>query len=145
MNTTKRSEVIAKYRKELANVMRSRYHDVLESDGKIEYKIYIWEDGNIECLECPRGSTSRLVPNNGEKRKLFYVDTVMVDPSFDPWDCTDHSAPEDEDERESERKEIYDWLEEQYEEGVDIILESEIISAEMQEDFDAYVENSNNA
>lgn len=130
----KRSECITKHSGDIAETMVNRYRTVLESEGRIQYKIYVWEDGEIECLEGVQGDNAWLQPKDREPRELFYVCTIDS-PCFDPWDYTDHAAPDDEDEREAERAEIIDYLVNDYEENVSDILNAIIKEAETEEKF----------
>ena len=120
----KRSEAIETFRKTISEELINRYRSVLECDGRIQYKVYVWEDGEIECLSGPQGDNSWLQAKDTEPRELFYVCKVDS-PFFDPWDCADHSAPDDEEEREKERAEIIEWLVDQYAEQLDAIIEEE--------------------
>lgn len=129
-----RSEIISENYKAITEAMVSRYRTVLESNGRIQYKIYIWDDGEIECLEQVQGDNSYLQPREMEPRALHYV-TTIEQPNFDPWDSADHSAPEDEQERETEEREIIDWLVQEYETNVGDELDNIISEAEMVEHY----------
>ena len=131
----KTSEAIIKYADAIKSEMVNRYRTVLECDGRIQYKIYVWDDGEIEVMECVPGDNSYLVPKSAETRQLFHVCTVS-EPNFDPWDCADHSAPEDEDERESERAEIIDYLMRDYEDRVSDILDATLDGTIQGEEYD---------
>ena len=131
----KRSEIIAKYRKEIAAEMVQHYRTVLECSGRIQYKVYVWEDGELECLEGVQGDTSYLRPRDAEPRELYFVCTLSA-ACFDPWDFADHSAPEDESEREKEEAEIIDYLVDEYETGVFDVLDAVIEEAEQEEQYD---------
>ena len=130
----KKSEAITKYSGDIAEIMVNRYRTVLECDGRIQYKIYVWEDGEIECMEGPQGDNSWLQAKNNEPRELFYVCTIDS-PCFDPWDYSDHGAPEDDDEREAERSEIIDWLVNDYKDNVSDKLDEIIEEAEREESY----------
>lgn len=132
-----RSEVISMYRDQIMVHMVKDYRSVLECNGRIQYQLYIWEDGEIEELEDVHGSTGYLQPRDAEPRALFYVGKVAC-PYFDPWDCTDHSAPEDEAERERERMEIINWCMEEYESAIDEKLDEIIDEAKSEEVYDAW-------
>lgn len=131
----KRSEIITRHYKEIADAMVEHYRSVIESDGRIQYKIYVWDDGTLEYLCGPQGDNSWLKPRDMEPRELFYVDTIDA-PFFDPWDYTDHAAPDDEAEREAEREEIIDYLVQQYETNIADVLDNIIDDAERDERFD---------
>lgn len=128
----KRSECITKYYKDIAAAMVERYRTVLECDGRIQYKVYIWEDGEMECLQGVQGDNSWLQARDCEPRELFYV-CKIDSPCFDPWDYSDHSAPDDEEEREAERKEIIDYLVGEYETNISDVLDVVIEEAERDE------------
>lgn len=124
----KQSEAIEKYQREITDELVSCYRIVLNYYGRIQYKVYVWEDGEIETLQGVQGDNSWLQPRSAEPRKLFYVCTVDA-PCFDPWDFADHAAPDDEDEREAERKEIIDYLVGEYEHNVSEVIETAIEEA----------------
>ena len=111
----KKSEIIAIYQNEIASAMMDHYRYILECNGRIQYEIYIWEDGELEFLETVPGDHVWLQPRDAEPRALYHVCTV-AEPGFDPWDCVDHDAPEDEEERETERQEIISYYMKKYEE-----------------------------
>lgn len=113
----KASEIIRKYYDKIANAMAERYRDVVESDGNIQYGIYIWEDGEIQILEDVQGGNSWLKARDGEPRKLVHVDTISECPGFDVWDYSE-VKPDDDEKAEQMKDEIIDWLVESYEEGV---------------------------
>lgn len=131
----KLSEIITNNYKAITEAMVSMYRTVLESNGRIQYKIYIWDDGEIECLEQVQGDNSYLQPRDMEPRALYYV-TTIEQPNFDPWDSADHSAPDDEQEREAEEQEIIDWLVQEYETNVGDELDNIISEAEMVEHYE---------
>ena len=122
----KESEIISTYRDSIEARMVELYRIVLNSDGRIQYKLYVWSDGELEALEDVQGGNSSLQARDGESRSLTYV-TTIASPCFDPWDYADHPAPEDEDERCAEEAEIIDWLVDEYEEHVYDVV-NEIIS-----------------
>ena len=130
----KKSEIIRKYAGDTRDAMVERYRTVLECNGSVQYKVYVWEDGEIECQEGPQGDNGYLAPRSGESRELYYIGTVSA-PYFDPWDLTDHAAPDNEDERETERQEIIDWAVDDYREnGADALIDAAIETAEQEED-----------
>ena len=128
----KKSEIITKHYGAIKAEMTKHYRTVLESGGNIQYGIYIWEDGTIEALEQIQGDNSYLQARNGET--LCYVCTIDA-PCFDPWDFTDHSAPEDETERETERAEIIDWLVSNYDEEASAKIDAAIDAAKYDEEY----------
>lgn len=129
----KKSEVIEEYRDNIAAAMREDYRSVLECGGRIEYQIYVWEDGEIEELQEVQGSHTWLKPKDGEERQLFHVITISY-PFFNPWDFSTESIPDDDDERENAEKEIIDWLCDEYENDIDNLIDEQIRMASMGED-----------
>lgn len=129
----KRSQIISDNFSSIIPVMVEHYRSVLESGGRLQYRIYIWSDGEIESIEQVLGDTFYLVPNDMETRELFHICTIAK-PEFDAWDYTDHAAPDDESARDSERAEIIDYLVGEYErEGARDALDAIINDAEMLE------------
>ena len=131
----KRSEAILKYHDEIKETMINRYRTVLECDGRIQYKVYVWEDGEIECLEGAQGDNSWLQAKDAEPRELFYVCTID-NPYFNPLDYSDHAAPDNEEEREVEKREIIDYLIREYEENITDKIDYIIEDAEQDESFE---------
>lgn len=121
-------EVIKKYSDSIKNEMVDRYSSVLDSFGRIQYQIYIWDDGEIECLEGVQGDNSYLKAKDSETRNLYYVCTVSA-PNFDPWDYSDHAAPDNETERETERTEIIDYLVDEYKQNLPDVFDAIIEEA----------------
>ena len=132
----KRSEAIEKYYDKIKADMVELYRSVIECDGRIQYTIYVWEDGELEHLEQPQGGNSWLQPRDCEPRELFCVTTIDVGPGFDIWDCSERGAPDDEDERETMRNEIIDWLVDEYEANVEELLDSIIEETKHWEKYD---------
>lgn len=130
-----RSEIISLHREAIASDMVSRYRSVLECGGRIQYKLFIWEDGELEVLEGVQGDNSWLQARDAEPRELFYICTIDC-PCFDPWDCTDHAAPDDEEEREREEQEIIDWCVDEYKAAIDEKLDAVIECAKCEEEYD---------
>lgn len=118
-------EIIETFRKAIAAEMIEKYRTVLNCSGHIQYKIYIWEDGEIESLEQPEGDTGYLKARDSEPRQLVYVVTVSA-PCFDPWDFAESSAPDDPEERETEEQAIIDSLVDGYRESVPDIIDNAI-------------------
>ena len=133
----KRSEAILKYQGKIKEVMIDRYFSVIDCNGKIQYKVYVWEDGEIEVLPGPQGDNCYLKAKDYEPRKLVFVRTISS-PFFDPWDYTDESAPDDDDEREATEHEIIDWLVDEFQNSTDDILDSVIEEAEREEEMEEY-------
>lgn len=133
----KKSEIIKEHYNKIIETMVEKYEAVLGYGGRIEYTVYIWDDGEIECLEDVQGGTTFLRPNQFETRQLYTVCTIEA-PCFDPWDYADHSAPDDEDEREAEETEIIEWLVDEYKrEGAEAALDAVIDEAEQEEYWNA--------
>lgn len=128
----KRSEIITENYDRITEVMTENYRSVIEANGQIQYKVYIWEDGEIELLYGVQGDTSYLRPRDTESRELYYITTIEA-PCFNPWDYTDHYAPDDEDECEAERDEIIDYLVREYAANVSDVLDAIIEDAERDE------------
>ena len=133
----KRSEAITQHREAIAKEMIEDYRIVLNASGRIEYKIYIWDDGEIEYMQVPQGDTGYLVPRDAETRDLFFVTTV-ASPYFDPWDVADHAAPDDKDVREAERKEIIDYMVDEYTSNLSDLIDQIIEGAEQDEKYELY-------
>ena len=125
----KKSEIITANYQQVAAAMIEQYRHVIACDGQIQVAVYIWSDGEIETLEQVAGDTSYLVPRQMEPRELFHVATVAA-PCFNPWDYTDHAAPDDEQARDAERDEIIDWLTDEYQQNVNDALDAIICDAE---------------
>lgn len=87
-----KSEIITKYADTIMETMVDRFREVLKAHGRTQYKIYVWEDGEMECLLGPQGDNSYLAPRSGENRDLVYVDTVSYT-GFNPQEIDDE-APE---------------------------------------------------
>ena len=132
----KKSEIITKYRTQIKEAMADRYHVVLDSNGSIQYGIYIWEDGEIEMLEGCTGDNTWLQPKSYESRKLYYITTVKA-PFFNAFDFSDDPEPEDEDEKETARQQIVNWLVDEYmREGADDVLDTIINQEKLDEEDD---------
>lgn len=129
----KKSEIIKANYASILEAMKEHYETVVRSYGRCQYQIYVWEDGEIECLQGPQGDNSWLKPKDAEPRMLYYVCTVGGQ-YIDPWDFADHGAPDDQDEREKEEEEIFSWLIEEYDhEGAEAALDAAIDEAEEEE------------
>ena len=132
----KASEIIAAHRAEIAESMADAYRSVLACAGRIQYKVYIWSDGEIERLEGPQGDNSYLVPKDTESRSLYYIDTVSA-PYVDVWDLAEESVPDDESEKEAKEAEIIDCLVNDYKNtSVDYIIDNAIEKAKEDEEMD---------
>lgn len=132
----KRSEIITKYYDKIRESMIDHYREVVSADGRIQYSIYIWEDGELEYLYEVQGDNGWLQPRDMEPRELFFVCTISESPSFDIWDYSDVGMPEDEVEQEAMREEIIDWLVDGYKDIVDDILGTIISDAEEAERYE---------
>lgn len=128
--TFSRACLIKAHYNKILDEMVAMYEIVLKSHGRCQYQVYIWDDGEIERLQGPQGDHSYLVPRQGEKRDIHYVCTIDA-PCFDPWDLADHSAPDDDSEREKEEEEIISYLVNEYRnEGAEAALDAAIEQAE---------------
>ena len=111
----KKSEIIKKYEDKIIETMIEYYEAIVRYNGRVEYALYIWEDGEIEVLEKTSGDNSWLQAKDWEERELFYVTTVKVDSSFNIWDgAGDISIPEDEDEAAEMEEELIENLVNEY-------------------------------
>ena len=111
----KKSEIIKKYEDKIIETMIEYYEAIVRYNGRVEYALYIWEDGEIEVLEKTSGDNSWLQAKDWEERELFYVTTVKVDSSFNIWDGAGGiSIPEDEDEAEKMEEELIENLVDEY-------------------------------
>ena len=130
----KRAEIITTYRKQIEQEMVTCYRAVLESNGRIQYGIYIWEDGEIELLEGAQGDNTWLQAKDWETRKLFPVITI-ASPYFNAFDFTDDPEPEDDSEKETARQQIVDYLVDEYErEGASDALDAVLSEAEWEDE-----------
>lgn len=127
-----KAEIIGKYYDRIAEALPEKYRRVLESNGREQCDVYIWEDGELECLWEAQGSTSWLKPKDCEPRMLYFVWRISA-PGFDPWDAADHSAPDDEAQREAERAEIIGCLTDEYKANVGDVMDA-ILQEAKQED-----------
>ena len=129
----KTSEIIKKYRTEITSEMVDCYRSVLNSDGGIQYKIFIWDDGKIERLEQVQGDNSWLQAKDGS---LHYITTISS-PCFYAGDYTDDPEPDDEAERETWRQAVIEYLVDEYSrEGVSDAMDVIIDDAERDEEYD---------
>ena len=131
----KRSEIIAANYSKIAEAMVEKYKDVIESDGRIQYAIYIWEDGELEYLYGVQGDNSYLKPRDMEPRELYYV-TNIDEPLFNPWDVADQPEPENEAERDAIHKEVIDYCVSRFEDSVSDYLDAIIEGAQYEEKFE---------
>lgn len=130
----KKSEALVKYQSEIIQAM-IHYHDaVLHSMGRAQYRLYIWDDGEIEAMEQPQGDHSYLAPRECETRDLFYITTITEGPGFDPWDAAGSAPPEDDAEREAAEAEIIAWLSESYPIYAESELESIIYNTQLMDE-----------
>lgn len=130
----KRSEAIKTYYDEIAEAMQERYHNVLVSEGRCQYKVYVWEDGEIECMCGVSGDNSYLVPRNAEPRELFYVDTVS-EQGFDPNNYSDEYIEEDDPDYDKKVEEAICCAEESYKDVLRDRLDAIVDEAEREEEW----------
>ena len=128
----KNSEMIKKFAAKIQESMIESYKTAIECEGRIEYQIYIWEDGEVERLQTVSGDNSYLKAKDSEPRKLVYVTTVK---GCNPYDCADEAIPEDEAEREAMKAELIDWLMDEYKAAVSEKLEEAIEREENEEKY----------
>ena len=131
----KRSEILEKYSEAICNAMVEAYASVIGCSGRIQYQIYVWEDGEIGRLEGPQGDTCYLKPYDWEPRELFYVCKIS-EPFINLWEVAGAVPPDDDEEREKEEEEIIDWLVDEYKMNVSDVLSSIIEEAEREEKWD---------
>ena len=134
----KHSEIIRKYYNEIAAAMVEKYRDAVECDGRVQYQIYIWDDGEMSIMEAPQGDNSYMVASDFEERELVHVTTIDLGAGFDIWDYSEDGKPEDEDEAELMFKDIVDYLVDSYEESIDELLGGIIADAEQIERYEEY-------
>ena len=132
----KTSEAIKKYQQKIMETMSKKYRNVLESEGRLQYRIYVWEDGEIECLEGVQGDNSYLKAKDNEPRTLFYICTVSA-PGFNVWDAAGESAPDNEQEAEEMAKSVIDACMEEYTDSLPDMMDSLIREAEDEESYEA--------
>lgn len=130
----KKSEVISANIEKIAAAMVERYKYVLESNGRMQYKIYIWEDGDLECMQTVQGDHSWLQPRDAEPRALYYVTTVSETPGFNLFDAGGFVEPEDDVEREAAEAEVIDWLVDSYKENLPVTMDAILEDAEREDD-----------
>ncbi len=130
----KKSEVIRKYYNQIAEAMVEQYRIVLNSHGRVQESIYVWDDGSVTVLEDVQGGNMYYSAGNN----LTYVSTIE-ERCFDPWDYADHGAPDDMDEREEEEAEIIEWLVDEYERNIADVIDPIIEEAERDEEMEAYL------
>lgn len=87
-----KSEVLKEHSEEFMQAMREAYIDLMHcaAPTKCEYELYIWEDGEIETLLKPVGSSGFLQAKQEEPRWLDYVCRVRAD---DVWQYMDAEKP----------------------------------------------------
>lgn len=127
VKTMTKIEAITNHRDAIANEMIDRYRAVLEADGTIQYRIYLWDDGEIQSMEQVQGDRTWL-ESRDSGRRLYYI-TAIDAPCFNPWGSADCPAPDDEDEREAMRQEIIDWCVDQYRESISDTIDAIIEDA----------------
>lgn len=80
----KRSEVLKKNYDAIAEEMKEKHEQLMRCENRAGYevKVYVWEDGETECLI----GEGWLQPKQNEERDLIYVATVK-----DMW-CEDEDV-----------------------------------------------------
>lgn len=129
----KSSEIIKANYGKISESMFERLRTVYECGGRIQYAIYVWEDGELEIMQQAHGDSSWLEAKESETRALVYVGTVKA-PNFDPWAVTDEPKPEDDAAREEAEAEIINWVMDGAEQYVDAIIEERIEELEREDD-----------
>lgn len=132
----KKSELINANYNSIIDTMIDRYAKVINAAGRIQYDIYIWSDGEIECAELPQGDNSYLKPYDSEPRKLYFITTVS-EPFYDPRDQITDPLPDDEDEQKAVLDEVDEWMVEQYKLSAGERLDAVLEDVEREEAYDA--------
>ena len=131
-----RSEIIRENWGTIAEEMTRLYDLVLTYEGRILYRLYIWEDGELERLEDVPGSNTWLQPRDAEPRALFYVTTISA-PNWSPWDVLGISPMEDDaEDRDIAIDEAKQLELDAYAESVPDVLDAIIEEAEREEELD---------
>lgn len=130
---SKKFEIIRAHLSEIKDAMITRYRTVINCRGRIQYRLYIWEDGEIEALEQVQGDHTYLAPLSGETRELYYIFTVAA-PGYDPRDQITDPLPDSEEEQEALFEEVDAWMVDEYKDGLDDVLDVILEEAEQEED-----------
>lgn len=72
----KKSDLIRVHYDAIAAEFVKDYRAVLGSAGRIQYSVYIWEDGEIESQYAAQGDSFYLDDSEDDERRLFYLDTI---------------------------------------------------------------------
>lgn len=128
-----RYEAITKYRNTIEAEMVRLYRSVVDSNGRVMYKLYVWEDGEIEVMEAPQGDNGWLKANDYEPRKLFPVTDIEESADFSIWDASEYGEPEDPAEAEALREEIIEYEVTRYENVVPDIIDNILDEAKWEE------------
>lgn len=124
----KKSELIRENFSRLAKALADRYETVVGCGGQVQYKVYIWSDGEIQYLEQPQGDNSYLAPNNHETRELYYLTTVGGY-RIDLADAAGLPAVE----TEEDKQEAVEFLVDEYKRELPDLLDELIYEAEREE------------
>jgi len=119
----KASEIIISNYDRIKQEMIDLYKTVVSCNGRIQYSLYIWEDGEFERLEEPQGGNGWLKAKQYEPRQLFYITYIDVGPGFSIWDYCEDGRPDDPKEAEELESDIIDWLVCEYEANIDDVLD----------------------
>lgn len=124
------SECIEKYAEQIRHEMMKCYRKVLEADGRIQYKIYVYSDGEVLAVEQVQGDIMYLYPNDWEQRQMYFVLTVDA-PFVNVLEEAGVTPPEFEEDLEEARRDAIDWLVDEYEsDGAEEHLNSVLREAE---------------
>lgn len=104
------------------------YRNVLECEGRIQYSLYIWSDGQLETLEDVQGGNAWLKPNDCETRELIFVCNIEA-PNFRASDLFEKKPSSDE-EAEEWTEIIIDDMVQDYEAAFDDLLDNGIYEYE---------------
>lgn len=130
-------KLVSEHRDDIIAEMRYCYKSAAECDGRVNYDVYIWSDGEIESLPLFGGESSWLQAKAGEARSLYRV----VNVSFSSYwsDFTDEPIPdraEDPDEWERVRDETVAYIMEGYDEEAAEALDKAIEDEKREYDLD---------
>lgn len=132
----KKTEIILANYAAIVAAMIEHYQTVIACEGRLQYDIYIWSDGELDILEQFQGGNSYLRPVDGETRNLYYVTTVGGQ-LCNIWDLAWETPPEDPDELKTAEEEITAWLLDEYRNNIDDVMDRIIEDAKLEDLYDA--------
>jgi len=131
----KRSEALKKYAAVITEKLPALYRETMESFGRVQYAVYVWEDGELQILEQVHGDNSYLIPKDGEPRELFYICTIS---GYNVWDTFSDSVPDSEAEKADMEAGLIDDQVQNYKENLSDLLYSIQQEAEEEEEYEQY-------